>query len=273
MKKEISLIVLALFFINIASAQPPFEKNVGISNGLQIFSPQFEYLEQNVGFELHLHVSNISNGIQFNNSFVDCFVHLYDIVGNHTFESGILEKDLNGVDHEIYIAPENFSNIGINSFFIFCNTSNLGGEVRGTYEITENGRGKLTSGEGFLYIGSISSMFLFSLLLFFISTTFKPEKEHKKSDSGEEFVIEKGNAGLRFGFVASSFIVLVIAIYYVQISLIKGIVGFNGILDSYETFRYVALTLLVVIIIFVILSLLFHAINLWRIKKGKIVND
>lgn len=154
-KRGLFIILLAiLIVIPFISAQPPFEENILSQEGLQIYYPQFEYIQQNSDFYLHIHVSNISNGFPLENTVADCYLHLYDINGSHTFESGIMDKDSNGWDHMLYISEGNFSSLGTHAFFIWCNdsTANLGGEVRGTFEVTKDGTSSMENKSG-IFIG------------------------------------------------------------------------------------------------------------------------
>lgn len=135
--------IILLFFLFLTSiASSDKITNVG-DNGLQIFAPHYETIKQNYVFELNFHVSNISNGVQFLNTEVDCYLHLYNTTGHHTFESRVLDKDSNGYDHKIYInnGGTNFSDLGEHSYYIWCNrtVSNLGGESAGTFEVIPSG--------------------------------------------------------------------------------------------------------------------------------------
>ena len=131
-------LIVSLFLVSFVVAAP-VKKDVEVNtNGYQIFYPQFESIKQNQAFKLHLHLSNISNGYPLLNTQADCFLHLYDGSGNHTFE-GKLGLDSNGQDWDIYIAPGNFSTLYTHSFYIWCNSSDFGGEAKGTYEVTPTG--------------------------------------------------------------------------------------------------------------------------------------
>ena len=171
MKKGITIIFLLLFSVllfNNVSAVPPFEENAGTLNGLQIFEPKYEAVKYNTSFSPHLHVSNLSNGMPMPNTAVSCYLHLYDMAGDHLYESGVLEKDANGWDHEITLLAGNFTQSGeYNAYFIWCNSSEgLGGEVKGTYEITGNGK---PTPEGIVILGfSIVMVFLFMMIIVYI---------------------------------------------------------------------------------------------------------
>jgi len=135
------LTFLFLFNLTLISADKPVTQvNTG-PTGLQVFYPEFESVKQSSSFNLHLHVSNISTGLQIPNTQVSCNLHLYNSTGSHTFESGVLAKDSNGWDHEIYLNgnPGNFSDLGTHGFYIWCNTTTQGGEAKGVFEVTPTG--------------------------------------------------------------------------------------------------------------------------------------
>lgn len=162
--KKLFFIFCLIFLIGVVSAQPPFETNINTNDGLQVFYPQFENIQKNSTFMLHVHITNISNGMPLANTNIDCFVHLYNTTGDHTFESLTLTKDANGYDHEIFIDEGNFTDIGDHAFFIWCNNTFYGGSVRGTFLVTESGI-EMTEGRSILSIGLLIILVLF----FFIS--------------------------------------------------------------------------------------------------------
>lgn len=152
MKKIFMLFLIATFLsVGIVGAVPPqsTQTSTNLDVGYNIFYPVYEYIPQNLDFDLHIHVSNKSNGLQIPNSAVECNIHLYNSTGKHTFE-GVLEQDSNGWDFELDIDKGNFSDLGIHSFFMWCNDTGFGGEVRGEFEVTRTGY-ELESPQAFLY--------------------------------------------------------------------------------------------------------------------------
>lgn len=132
--------------------------------GLQIFHSEFKAVKKDVGFTLYLHVANKSSGFPLNNTQVSCYLHLYGGKGNHTLESGILDRH-NIFDHEIAIDPGNFSSTGIKGFYIWCNDSVLGGEAKGTFVVTATGT-EFTIQQAIIYI------ILFAVVIFIFLITF-----------------------------------------------------------------------------------------------------
>ena len=173
MKKEIPINILVFFIIismtSFINAAPPTFTNVNTANGLQIFYPNFEYAKQNTEFKLHLHISNLSNGMPLPNTYASCYLHLYNSSGSHTFESKALALDSNGWDYEQLINKGNFSDLGLHSYYIWCNNTaqQLGGEAKGVFEVTTTGEGLNTS-NSLIYITLIIFISLFfALALFF----------------------------------------------------------------------------------------------------------
>jgi len=162
-----SFLFICILVINMVGAVPPFLTSAESSTvGLRIFYPQIEALEYNKNFTFEIHVSNLSNGVQFENTEVDCYVHLYNSVGEPILESDAIGDGSDEYDLEIKILSGNFTEYGKrNSFFIWCNTSeDLGGEVGGFYDIT--GNGKILPG-GVVVLG-----FVLMMMIIFMGITF-----------------------------------------------------------------------------------------------------
>ena len=158
------LLSVLMFSFNIVSAEK-VQTNVNTQTGLQVFAPQFEATKYNTAHTLHIHISNLSNGYPLQNTVADCYLHLYGMKGGHLFESEALEKDTNGWDYEIEIAEGNFTEAGeYNGYYVWCNNTaeNLGGEVKGIYEITANGR---ITPDGIIILGFILIMLTIFILL------------------------------------------------------------------------------------------------------------
>jgi len=136
-RKILPIFLFIFLILPVASAAPPILSS-SVDYGYDIFYPQFEEVPQYSAFKLHVHVSNKSTGYPLLNTEADCFLHLYGGDGNHTFE-GQLGLDSNGLEWDVFIAPDNFSTIGTHGYYIWCNNSAFGGEAKGTFEVTPNG--------------------------------------------------------------------------------------------------------------------------------------
>ena len=134
---------LFLFLVSFISAQPGRQVSTA-EKGYDIFVTEIEFAEQNTALTMHIHVSNKSDGEVLTNNLVDCFVHAYNSTNKHTFESRILEKESNGLDHEFKLSPGNLSDLGLHSMFIWCNGT-FAGDERVFYEVTPSGKGGTTN--------------------------------------------------------------------------------------------------------------------------------
>jgi hypothetical protein len=166
MNKKFMILLIGIFMLSFVASAPPSDV-FSNENGLKIFAPTFSAVKYNETFKLHLHVSDVATGVQLSNTEADCYLHLYSMDGSHLLEA-TLGKDGNGVDHDFTINSGNFTEHGeTNAYYIWCiNTAgDLGGELRGAYEVTGNGRPRPS---GVVIIG-------FSVLLLFLlggSVTF-----------------------------------------------------------------------------------------------------
>ncbi len=159
--------LIILLSISMISAVPPFEENVNTLEGLQIFEQKMEYLPSNEDFELHIHISNISNGFPLSNVGIDCRTHFYNNAGEDIFESEVLSKSADGFEHEILILGGNFSNEGEHAFIVWCNNSVLGGTVKGEFWVTESGI-EITEPKSILVIGLMGILFLLLFASLFV---------------------------------------------------------------------------------------------------------
>lgn len=139
----------------------------------------------------------------------------------------------------------NYSFSGLNSgdynYFSPCG--------QGVLEVTSSGRGSPTTGEALNFLGIFGSIFFIAILFFAFSFSVK--------------------GALRFGFIATSFVLSLIIVLYSNVILSETINGFPRIAASYDIFYYIMLSLLLVIFFLVMLSLTFQALDEWRTKKGK----
>ena len=124
MKKLLGLIFFSIFFFSLVSAVPPVTTVQQNDNGLQIFYPEFPYVQQNADFMLHVHYTNITDGLQIPSSQTDCYVHLYYANGTHSLQQAMTPAS-DGLEHELLITSGNFSEIGTHAFYIYCNSSTI----------------------------------------------------------------------------------------------------------------------------------------------------
>jgi len=133
----IVLIIFGFLFLipNVIAVKPTQTSDVG---GLQIAYPNYDYIPQDVGFTLYIHVYNTTDYITGDAG--DCYLDLYNSQGVETISE---ELSQGGSDYYIAIDKGNFSMLGIDSFIIQCNTTNQVGFANGVFEVTESGRGDI----------------------------------------------------------------------------------------------------------------------------------
>ena len=172
---------------------------------------------------------------------------------------------------------------GTNFNYSFSDTNNLGNYVYSTcgdlngivtcqsvsFEVTPSGRSPPGSGEGFVFFGSLTIMFFFSILFLLVSNLFKVEEETRSDGNGGNVILRKGHAGFRFGFIGISLVFAMISVLFVSVSLSELFPGFEKISGSYYIFLYVVLATLFLIVLFVLISLIFQSLDHWNIKTGR----
>lgn len=243
------VILLVSFTSPLVSAEPPFQQEAGELEGLTLRFPPVDSLKLGRNVTSNMHVYNSTNGLILSNTTVDCFLDLYNTTGGHLITNSKMEFDLDEVDFKKEILGGNFSIIGRHSFIIWCNSSTAGGFVSGGFEVTPSGNPPPTSGQGFIYLGSIVAMILITLLFFFISLNMKSES-------------------LKFGFIGLSLIGSIIIILYSAVSLQQLLAGFTRITSSFSTFLYLSLFILVILFLFVLLAVTIEALNNFKKRKG-----
>jgi len=147
-------LMVGLLCLTVVSAVKP--TTTVNENGYQLFISDFETIKQHSNYKTHIHLSNISNGLPLVNTDADCFIHIYDDSGNHTFK-GQLGLDSNGYEWDLFIAPGNFSKLGQHFVYIWCNSSDFGGEAKGSFEVVSTG---IASG----FVGSLGFYIILLIL-------------------------------------------------------------------------------------------------------------
>ncbi len=118
------------------------------------------------------------------------------------------------------------------------------------FEVTRSGRAAPNEGEGMIFLASILSMVL--IALFFLVLSFTIDKEN----------------GLRFGFIAFSFVIFIMIFLYAFIALDEILPGFTNITDNFTTTHYVILAAISIIFILLLIDLIFKAVDSLKVKKG-----
>jgi len=148
-KKDFLFVFLLLFFIfmisSVSSAQP-VQINTG-DTGIEVEYSNYDIAKLNTPFQLNTHAFNKSDGNILTVASTDCSFHLYNSTGHEIYDEMFLETGL----HEFYkdINSSIFSDLGIHSYLIHCNSTGIGGFASGNYNVTPTGFNDL---ENFYFI-------------------------------------------------------------------------------------------------------------------------
>lgn len=275
---------MMVFAFNLVESQPPFQTNQNTELGLQIFFTPFEYMTQNKDFNFHIHVSNITNGYPVTNTFVSCYVHLYNTTGDHTLESDVLIKDANLYDHEIFIDKGNFSDLGDHSIYIWCNNSDVGGGAKESYEVTINGQPNNLNAYIFLFILA-SSLITTTVLINIKFNQQKREalykkivvgyfnvKSNEKNNLGTVilYVLAYGLLNLLFGFYYLEFVFLLYVL--TEWALAFNMVSFITIFSTWLSISMWGFILVFIVIFFIFFEMFKNLLNdisdsMWGMTK------
>jgi len=140
----LGLFVMAFVLsLNLVSAVPPVQTTVTSSTtGLEIFYPGIDIIKSGDGFDVNVHVFNLSNGYPIRNA--TCYLHTYNRTGDHTHSSIMIQDPVE--DHQIFnewvtrLNGANFTSLGEHSMFIQCNNSIMGGAVKFTVDVNYFGK-------------------------------------------------------------------------------------------------------------------------------------
>lgn len=135
-KIDVWIFIFLLLVIPVI-AVPPFEEASNPSVGFDIKYPAFDILKQNTAFEFEFHVYNKSTGKPINAG-IGCYFHLYNSSGKHIAE--LVDNTVShDYDYGFDIGGGNFSNVGMYSYLVQCNNSELGGFVDAPFEVSPMG--------------------------------------------------------------------------------------------------------------------------------------
>jgi len=149
------LLFLFLFLIlssSLVLAVKPVTQLAETENGLIIEYPRYNVHQQNTYYKMHTHVINASNGVIITNETTKCFLHLYNVSGDHVLEE-YMGWDSNGLEFKLDIGAGNFTQLGDFAYIIQCNGTQGGSFIGGNFEITENGKEKTQGNDLALIVG------------------------------------------------------------------------------------------------------------------------
>jgi len=138
-KKIIYFLFCILLVASIANAAKVTQTFSGGDIGLELRIPPAEFVKQNEDIQSNMHVFNKSSGFLMTNETTSCLFHIYNKSGNHIASENMEYEDEDD-DFFLDVDKGNFSDLGFLSFIIQCNTSNEGGFVSGSVEVTHDGK-------------------------------------------------------------------------------------------------------------------------------------
>jgi len=112
--------------------------NENPTTGLDVRVIDYEDLKLNEGGELNVHVTNRTNGQTLTNTSTICELHLYKSDGLDVLNTP-LDYDVANEAWNYTGSPNLFTEQGLYHFFVYCNTSSVGGFYTGNFQVTESG--------------------------------------------------------------------------------------------------------------------------------------
>lgn len=236
MKKSKIILPLAFIFVFIfsilVSAQPPSFQTIIVDEEISIDFPQIMFFQQNRDVFLSFHASNSTTGMRFDNSTVWCVFELVNQTGVHTINEFNMTWDEDGKDFEIHLLGGNFSDLGIMSYLIYCESfTGVGGSIAIGIEVTKTGQ-QLDTGEALLYILLSVIIFLLIFLVLYLIIILPSENEKDPKRGVIIRVVKlKYLRMVLIGIVYPLIIVILnlmngIAVNFVTLNIFSGTLGF-----------------------------------------------
>jgi hypothetical protein len=168
------------------SSKPSITVSTG--GGLEILTPQFEYLPVNQSHDFYWHLFNETT--MLTNTTANCSFHLYDKQdeGQHINQVNNVKSFTNGRDFEVDVPVSNFTKIGAYCVLIECNTISQTGGIEKCFEVTYNGK-ELQPAQAILYGSLILLLVLFVISLLIVHSSLPDGNSH--SDDGRILSISK----------------------------------------------------------------------------------
>ena len=131
--KPIIILLLVTFLFPLVTAQGQPFAEIGAefqSDGLILDFEEVDVHQANLGVNFTHHVLNISNGlIHDNEDEVNCIFNLYDEEGKHLIEGEQMTFSPSALGWIYHVDGTNFTKHGAYDYFVYCNTTTLGGFV------------------------------------------------------------------------------------------------------------------------------------------------
>jgi len=229
-----------LSIIPLVSAVPPVQTTTSDS-GLSIAYPQYQYLPFKQNFTLYVHVYNSSQYIK--GAIGNCYLDLYSSSGEEIM-SNIMTAG-GGSDYFVFVNKNNFTNYGLYSYIIQCNTTSQAGFANGVFQVSGSGQ-EMTTGRALLDFTFIITL-IFSAGLFIVLAK----------------ITESPGIKLFFNLLAYLLIFLAIGSMYIVLQDVN-----SSILSMSNSAMYIMGIVFVITMFYVLINLTKHSLALMRAKKG-----
>ena len=152
--------------VSLVGSVPPVQTTIVASEGLEIESPNFNYIPQGIDHTFRFRVYNASNNAFFNKSDVNCSLGLVDSMGNYFFQKP--EVEATGYKFAVFVNGANFSELGIYHQGINCYHLDTGdgGVKTQSFEVTGTGDVLDTPKSIFYSMIMVILSFLFVITIF-----------------------------------------------------------------------------------------------------------
>ena len=200
LKQIIFLAIFVFCIVPFVSSAPPFSTSTSTTGYVLAFS-EVDIIKVNTPFDVNIHVFNVSNGNPIPASTtLNCTLHLYNQTGDHIYDGRMIRytQSDHGVQNEFVtrLTKGNFSSTGTYELLVQCNSTDLGGAIKYSLQVTNYGE-ELTTASAILYsIGIIVFILLFVGSIIFI---FSFSGKDEKGEEGELLsinVLKYAKAGL-----------------------------------------------------------------------------
>ena len=139
MNKNIFILLIVIVLLSVSVIAPgTVITNIG-TNGYQIETTPYSYMKLGQNFTANFHVFNLSDGKPQSNTSINCGLHVYDQLGTHILKNTELPFSNADNEWEVYMSEGNFSQTGLYSWIVYCNSTFYGGFRSATFKITDDG--------------------------------------------------------------------------------------------------------------------------------------
>lgn len=160
MKKLLLVFIFSILITSLVTAKNPQQTAAGQSSGFVILFPDIDSLPQNVPYDFHFHVFNLTDGTPVFTG-VSLVFHLYSADGTQVYSTNLTSD---GVEWSVIVAGSNFSKLGSYSYLVYANSTGRGGGYDKVFFTVSPLGEEVSSGKGISY----SILLVIACIFFFI---------------------------------------------------------------------------------------------------------